>query len=128
MKRAFEFESDGFPRVGEDDELVNSDTMHGHALATFLAAHITEQGFKTGAFIAEDWGWLCPVESDAPVSIWFGCTGEDDRFVVQVHPDKAHVRRWFRKIAVGDAPDRLAAALLDAITETKPKSGPEWID
>lgn len=125
--RVFEFTSSEFGRVEQDAELVNTETMHGHALISYLRERLSERGFATGEPIPEDWGWLCEIEGDYPVPVSFGCTAQDNWFVVQINPEGEYVRRLFRKIPVGETPGRLAADLFAIVAESgKVTSGPDW--
>ncbi|ANY20864.1 hypothetical protein A6F68_02365 [Tsuneonella dongtanensis] len=118
MARVFEFTSDAFPRTADDDELVNSDSMHGHTLATFLIDELSKRGISAEIGCAEDWGWYCPVKSDGPAETWFGCVGTDNEYFVQVQPEGTHVRRWFRKVPVGEMPDRVFEALFEIVSNS----------
>lgn len=125
-----EFSSPEFPPNEEDGQLVNNQTMHGHALAAYLAARLPAKGFEVAALIPEDWGWWCEVRNDA-FPLAYGCSsyerGED--FAIFVTPDKPRVRRWFKTIDVSREVDALNDALFAILAESgKATRGPVWTD
>lgn len=66
-----EFESSAFAIApGEDTE--TNPGIHGRALAQWLAEKLRGAGIRTGAVIAEDFGWCIPVESK-PHSLYVAC-------------------------------------------------------
>ena len=94
-----EFVSDAFPPYDEEEELINPG-VYGKRLAEFLADSLKASGEKVGELIAEDWGWVVPVENDA-FDLWVGAGNYEERengFLCFIQPHKEYVRRFFKKI------------------------------
>jgi hypothetical protein len=70
-----EFESSAFAVTPGEDAKTNPG-IYGKALAEWIGANLPARGFKTGEVIAEDFGWLVPVESK-PHSLYVVCASED---------------------------------------------------
>jgi hypothetical protein len=66
-----EFESSAFAVTPGEDEETNPG-IYGKALAQWLAEQLRPAGFPTGTVIAEDFGWVVPVESK-PHSLYVAC-------------------------------------------------------
>jgi hypothetical protein len=70
-----EFESTAFAVTSGEDAKTNPG-IYGKALAEWIAEALPARGFDTGEVIAEDFGWLVPVESK-PHSLYVVCASED---------------------------------------------------
>jgi len=139
-----EFSSTAFPPCAEDNELVNHETMHGYALARYIADSLPRHDFALARTVAEDWGWWCEVENDG-FTLAYACgtqgSEEDfepdskprdrrvaDDFVLFVIPDKPQIRRWFKKIDVADRVEALNQAIFSILAESgKATKGPVWV-
>lgn len=99
MQRTVEFKTKMFPeREGEKEENVNG--FVGKAFCEWVRDELPRHGQGTeNDIIAEDWGWMCYLESEFP--LWIGCNnlGEDEdgythyiAMVVEEFP-----KRLFRK-------------------------------
>lgn len=121
METYVEFRSDRFPPYdGEEDEI--NPGRYGKRLAEFLQSGLSAEGFVTGPPIAEDWGWVLPVENRA-FTMWIGCANydeyPDDGFLCFIEPHTPTVRRWFRKISTMARVAELRNAI-DAILSAEP--------
>lgn len=123
-----EFSSSQFPVCTEDEELGNPDTMHGYALAKFLADNLGTQGFRATTFTPEDWGWHVEIENpEFPLAFGCNCENRSDDFIVFVEPSKPVIRRWFRKIDVSARTDALNEAIFSLLAKSgKLSAGPSW--
>ena len=121
------FKSTAFPADLADTELVNSDEMHGHALATYIGDRLGEHGITVKRYVAEDWGWYCEVENP-DFSLWYGVTGiGEDEFLIQFQPDRPVIRRWCRRIDVADRVTALQQAVLEILSECQDRlCPPTW--
>ena len=115
VKTQVTFRSAKFPAY-EGEEGKTNPGVWGERLAQYLAAQLSGRGIATGSAIAEDWGWILPVQSDAfPTALCCGHQGgDDDEFVVFTEPSKPFVRRGLKKIDTTVQLRELAAAV-DAI-------------
>ena len=123
-----EFSSSAFPPCKEDEEeLVNHDTMHGYALARYVADHLPAHGFDLADMVGEDWGWWCAIKNEG-YTLAYGCSGDrGEDFILQVTPDKPQIRRWFKKIDVADRVEGLLQAIFKILADSgQAKSGPTW--
>ena len=124
-----EFASPAFGFVGEDERLVNSDTMRGFALADHIAAELRHHGFSVTCKVAEDWGWYCEVANEG-WPLWYGVSAdrEGEDFVIQIHPDRPTIRKGlFRKIDVSQRVGALQDAIFTVLANTEPRSSdPAW--
>ena len=71
MQTLVEFRSDRFPAYEGEDRQINPG-ISGKRLAEFLRDNLRKGGFQTQEPIAEDWGWVIPVENEQ-FRIWIGC-------------------------------------------------------
>ena len=118
MRTHVEFRSDAFPAQPGEGELINPGRW-GKALADYLRAEFDKQGLSGGEPIAEDWGWLVPIDNDA-FPLWVGCGNYEeypDGFLCFIEPRKPKVRKLFRSI---DTTERVAqvAHAIDAALRT----------
>jgi hypothetical protein len=98
LKTYVEFRSDSFPPAPDELEQVNPGRW-GRKLAHFLSVGLRQQGYNTKEPVAEDWGWLVPVESRS-VQIWIGCGNYEehaDGFLCFIEPRGSALRRFFRR-------------------------------
>jgi len=72
-----EFESSTFAIVPGEDKQTNPG-IYGKALAEWLAEELRAAGFRTGAVVAEDFGWCIPVESK-PHSLYVACANAGEK-------------------------------------------------
>ncbi len=127
--RLIEFESETFPRVKNDEELVNSETMCGYFLSRYIGLQIRKSGLAVRRYIAEDWGWYCEVDREGPW-IAYGVCSEDDghTFLIQFIPRKPIVRHWFKKHDLSDIIIQLQDAVFDALARAPKSNEPRWIE
>lgn len=69
-------ESTSFAIEPGEDELTNPGVF-GKALATWLAEQLRNGGSRSGAVIAEDFGWCIPVESK-PHRLYVACASAQE--------------------------------------------------
>jgi hypothetical protein len=115
MRTHLEFMSDQFEVVPDEDEETNPD-IFGLRLAEFVTEHLKANGYEAD-HIAEDWG-RCVIIGNAPFSSFVGCSSYgDDTWLIQIHPDKPFVRRWFKKLDARDWVEQLAATVERALIQ-----------
>ena len=123
-----EFNSTAFPRQQQDEELVNSDTMHGHALAKFIGDGLEHRGFGEIHYVPEDWGWCCLLPNEGYELFYGVCSYEDANFMIQFEPSRPVIRRMFRKIDVSERLGRLQQAVFEILQDAPGRrTGPDWI-
>ena len=127
--KIIEFRSDAFPPDVEDQELVNSHCMHGHALATYIGEQLAQRGFAVSRYVAEDWGWYCEVDNPE-FSLWYGVSSiEEHCFLIQFHPNRPQIRRWLKKIDVSHRIAELQDAVFAILLSSNRKpTDPLWIE
>lgn len=129
MTKLIEFRSSDFPRVPEDDELVNFEHMHGYALSKYIGDKLEERGSPVD-YVPEDWGWYCFLP-DAGHELAYGVLAENDsdEFLIQFIPHKPYVRKgFFKKIDISDALDKLQKDVFHILSELPNSDNPKWID
>jgi hypothetical protein len=102
--------------------------MHGYALARHIADRLPARGFTVSDEIGEDWGWLFAIENDG-YALWYGVASYDRStdFMIQFHPDKPVIRKWFKKIDVSEQVGKLEDAVFAILQEAAEGSqGPKW--
>ena|SRR5581483_3723303 len=112
MKTQVEFYSDKFPPYDGEEEQINPG-LWGKRLAEYLQQRLKERGILTRDPVAEDWGWVLPVENNS-FDLWIGCghqNGDDHEFLCFIEPSTPVIRRFFKKIDTTDAVRRVADAM-----------------
>jgi hypothetical protein len=113
MRTHVEFRSDAFPAEAGENEAVNPGRW-GKQLAVFLRSEFDRAGLKGGDVVAEDWGWVVPIENEA-FSLWVGCGNYEeypDGFLCFIEPSKPAVRRGlFSKVDTTARVAEIASAL-----------------
>jgi len=112
MKTQVEFRSDKFPPYDDEEKLINPG-LWGKRLGEYLKDRLKERGITTGDLVAEDWGWMIPVENDS-FDLWIGCghqNGDDDQFLCMIEPCKPVIRKFFKKIDTTAPVKRISDAL-----------------
>jgi hypothetical protein len=102
-----EFRSDRFPAYDGEEQQVNPGRW-GRRLAEFLRDNLRKEGFQTQELVAEDWGWMLPIENDQ-FPLWIGCGNYEeytDGFLCFIEPHTPFVRRLLRRI---DTRERVAS-------------------
>jgi hypothetical protein len=93
MKTHVEFRSNDFPPYeGEENEI--NPGRYGKRVAEFLVRGLREKGFVPLEPIAEDWGWVVPIENDG-FKLWIGCGNYDeypDGFLCFIEPHHPTIR------------------------------------
>jgi hypothetical protein len=116
-----EFRSDRFPPHEEEEAELNPGRW-GKRLADFLRDGLISRGFSAGDPIAEDWGWVVPVENDR-FPLWIGCGNYDvhpkDGFLCFIEPHTTTIRKLFRTINVSERVGQLRDAI-DAVLDEEP--------
>jgi len=128
MRTHVEFDSTFFkPVPGEEEE--TNEGIFGKALAGFLVTEFRGKGYTTDVN-PEDWGWmvdLIPAGEDLGFSLWAGCSSlEENQWLVQIHPDKPVVRRWFKKIDVQSPVARVAELVEQFVVEKAAATNLRW--
>jgi len=111
-----EFRSTAFPPYdGEPDEI--NPGRFGKRLAEYLSAELQSYGERVGVLIAEDWGWVVPIEN-SEFNLWVGVGNYEeytDGFLCFIEPHTEHIRRFWKKIPTRERiavlQQRMAAAL-----------------
>lgn len=94
-----EFRSDAFPAYDGESEEINPERF-GKRLAEYLSAELSKRGERVGELVAEDWGWLVPIEN-TEFPLWIGVGNYEeypDGFLCFIEPHKEYVRRLWKKI------------------------------
>ncbi len=122
MKTYVEFRSPSFPPY-EGETAETNPGVFGKRLAEFLAIGLTEKGFRPHEPIAEDWGWVIPIENDG-FRLWIGCGCQDgsaNGFLCFIEPHQPTLWKYlfFGRI---DTTARVASVqkALDEILTTEP--------
>ena len=93
MKTHVEFRSAAFPPYeGEEDEI--NPGRYGKRVAEFLIRGLKQKGFQPSEPVAEDWGWVVPIQNDA-FRLWIGCGNYDeypDGFLCFIEPHQPTIR------------------------------------
>ena len=121
MQTHVEFRCDLFPPYeGEEDEI--NPRRYGKRLAEFLQQGLNARGIAAGPPVAQDWGWMVPVENRG-FPLWIACGNYDqypkDGFLCFIEPHKPTVWRWFRKIETSARVAELRDAI-DAVLSAEP--------
>ncbi len=129
MRTHVEFRSSKFPAY-EDEQYEVNPGCFGKRVAEFLAAGLTQDGFGIGDVIAEDWGWVVPVENPG-FRLWIGCGNYDeypdgDGFLCFIEPHTPFIRRLFRKIDTTERVGALRGAIDSILTSDPEISGIKW--
>lgn len=96
MKTYVEFRSSRFPPYEDGSDEVNPGVF-GKRLAEFMKEGLARKGLKPNEIIAEDWGYIIPLENDR-FNLWVGCANIDetvDRFLCFIEPDRPVVYRYW---------------------------------
>jgi hypothetical protein len=96
MKTHVEFRSESFPPYDGEENQVNP-RRYGKRLAEYMRLGLATSGFTPLDLIAEDWGWVIPIENDK-FNLWVGCGNydeyPDDGFLCFIEPHQPKIRRW----------------------------------
>ena len=129
MRTDLEFNSNFFePIDGEEDE--TNPGIFGKALAQFLSDEFELRGYETDIF-PEDWGWhveLSPTSTPLPYALWFGCSSYDDvgDWLIQIHPHKPIIRRWFKKYDVTLEVKTVASLIEEILVQKAAATNLRW--
>jgi hypothetical protein len=94
-----EFVSTAFPPYDGESEQINPGRF-GRRLGEYLASQLNERGIAVGAPVAEDWGWLLPIENEE-FELWIGVGNYEeysDGFLCFIEPHTEYVRKLWRKV------------------------------
>ncbi|MBK8466965.1 MAG: hypothetical protein IPL32_14170 [Chloracidobacterium sp.] len=90
-----EFRSDAFPPYeGEEDDI--NPVRYGKRLAEFLSDGLRKKGFYPHDLIAEDWGWMLPIENE-DFPLWIGCGNYDESpngFLCFIEPHEPTITKF----------------------------------
>jgi len=108
----------------------NNPGIWGRRLAEYLRDQLRSHGVKTGEEVAEDWGWLVPID-DAPFKLYLGCANyaevdDDEGYLVFVQPDTPTIRRWFKTIDTRADIARVVGVLEKVLVEDPDISEVTW--
>ena len=113
MRTHVEFRSDAFPPEPGESESVNPGRW-GKKLAVFLRGELDRAGLKGAEIVAEDWGWVVPIDNEE-FSLWVGCGNYEEHpngFLCFIEPSKPTIRRGlFRKVDTTVRVSDVASAL-----------------
>lgn len=120
MKTYVEFRSSRFPPYEDGSDEVNPGVF-GKRLAEFMKEGLARKGLKPDEIIAEDWGYIIPLENDR-FNLWVGCANIDetvDRFLCFIEPDRPVVYRYwfFGKIDTTQVVEKVHRAMDEWLTE-----------
>jgi hypothetical protein len=128
MESHVEFRSSAFPPYDGEEAAINPGRW-GKRLAEFLAAGLQGRGFVIRDLIAEDWGWVIPIENPS-FPLWIGCGNydeyPDDGFFCFIEPHKPTIRRWFRKVDTIEQVTALRAAMNKVLGAEPSTRGLRW--
>ena len=85
MKTFVEFRSNEFPPYDGEEAEINPG-LYGKRLAEFLIKGLRQRGFEPLEPIAEDWGWVIPIQNDG-FKLWIG-------FLCFIEPHQPRIRRF----------------------------------
>jgi hypothetical protein len=121
MKTQVEFRSKKFPPYEHEEQEINPG-LWGKRLAEYFSLKLTEKGIEAGEPVAEDWGWLVPIQNEQfPLALCCGHQdGADDEFLCFTEPAKPVVKKLFKNI---DARAQLSAltSAVDQILASDPE-------
>lgn len=111
-----EFRSTAFPPYDGESEQINPGRF-GKRLAEYLQAELRRRGEPVGELVAEDWGWMVPIEN-AGFGLWLGVGNDEehpDGFLCFIEPHTEYVRKLFKKIPTRERIEALQKNLAAAI-------------
>jgi hypothetical protein len=111
-----EFRSSAFPAYESEEQQVNPGRF-GKRLADYLVSVLGSAGEFVGEPIAEDWGWVVPIDN-AEFRLWIGVGNYEeypDGFLCFIEPSKEYVRKLFRKISTKARVETIQRKLDDAL-------------
>lgn len=129
MKTHVEFRSDAFPPYeGEEDEI--NPGIFGKRLAEFLKNGLQSKGFQPEELIAEDWGWMIPIQNEA-FPLWIGCGNYPEYpngFLCFIEPHEPLLKKFlfFGKIDTTERVGALQAAVDEVLSAEPAISGLKW--
>lgn len=122
MNTQVEFRSSKFPPYPNEDEEVNPG-LWGKRLAEYLHAAFEVRGVEIGEILAEDWGWILPIQNPE-FKTWIGCGHNDeyeDSYLVFIEPSQPTIRKGlFKKVDTTPTIERLVK-LLDQVLTSYPE-------
>jgi hypothetical protein len=127
VKTYVEFRSDQFPATREEQDQINPGRW-GRRLAEFVATALARRGFKIGDLIAEDWGWMVPLDEPGG-HIWIGCGNYEeypDGFLCFIEVDRPWYRRLFKSIDAQSRVEALRSALDEVLIESAGIRAKRW--
>lgn len=122
MKTYVEFRSSRFPPYEDGSDEVNPGVF-GKRLAEFMKEGLARKGLKPNEIIAEDWGYIIPLENDR-FNLWVGCANIDetvDRFLCFIEQDRPVVYRYwfFGKIDTTQVVEKVHRAMDECLTQNE---------
>ncbi|APG61954.1 hypothetical protein LPB140_02940 [Sphingorhabdus lutea] len=127
MKTLLSFQSDQFDTINCPGNEINPD-IKGAKLADFLSEQFKAHGYS-GEIIEEDWGWMVELD-ESTFPLWIGCSSYDDppEWLIQVHPNKPYVRKWFKKIDTQAEVAKISLLLEEIMTKNGGATNLKWLD
>lgn len=111
-----EFRSTAFPAYDGESYEINPGRF-GKRLAEYLSAELQASGERVGVLVAEDWGWVIPIENPE-FKLWVGVGNYEehpDGFLCFIEPHTEHIWRFWKRIPTRERiavlQQRMAAAL-----------------
>jgi hypothetical protein len=122
-----EFRSDKFPAYEGEEQQINPG-LFGKRLAEFLRDKLRIEGIKTREPIAEDWGWVVPVENE-DFRLWIGCGHYQeypDGFLCFIEPHTPFIYKFLKKLDIREQITALQQAVDKVLTEDSGVREKKW--
>lgn len=97
-------------------------------MAEFLSDGLRSRGEVVGDLIAEDWGWMVPIENQE-FSLWLGVGNYEeypDGFLCFIEPHTEYVRKLFKRVRVADRVSLLREKIDAVISSHSGISDAKW--
>ena len=128
MKTQVQFTSDAFPAYPGEEEQINPGRW-GKRVSEFVHDGLQRSGVPVKDLIAEDWGWIVPIQNPG-FPLWLGCGNMDEDagniYMIFIEPTKPYIWRWFRRIHAEPAVTRLATTLNELLSRNRAIGNIEW--
>ncbi len=125
-----EFRSDAFPPYESEDDEVNPG-RYGKRLAEYFAAELRKRGETIADIVAEDWGWIAPIDNPN-FDLWLGVGNSEeypDGFLCFIEPHNEYLRRFpqiWKRVATADRVQAIQHALDDIVRSNSQIRETKW--
>lgn len=92
------------------------------------AAALAARGFKIGPVVAEDWGWVVPLDEPGD-QVWIGCGNYEeypDGFLCFIEVDRPWYQRFFKSVDARPRVEALRSAVDEALSELADVYAKRW--